>query len=414
MPGHARKDIVREGEVATYHCWSRVVQKAFLCGYDPESDRDFEYRRDWIENLLAYQASVFALDVGNFNVLSNHAHTILRTRPDIAATWSDEEIDSLLGMPEKLQKIRRDLSSLSWFMARWKEPIARICNAEMDRAGHFWEARFGSRELLDDAAVLACSIYVDLNQIQAGMANSLEDSRHSSIRNRILAAKRREAQTSREEFERQNPTGLYLFPENEAETLFEDCWLAPICSDGPLLTTASLEGSSPVSGTTDTDSQASVDPTPTPNSPVGVPTADHSASQEPDTEEASQPSPSPARRLTRRRASDSPIIDVPWPEYLRVLESVAAFTSSGEPGSMTAAGRAGPDGPLEEVLTRWGINAQAWLTEFQHLDHRCWRALGAAHQMLRCAGEVAQRWFHGIGWCREVFIGSESSVDTCT
>ena len=54
MPAHARKDIVREGEVATYHCWSRCVQKAFLCGYDPETGRDFHYRCGWIEDLLAY------------------------------------------------------------------------------------------------------------------------------------------------------------------------------------------------------------------------------------------------------------------------------------------------------------------------------------------------------------------------
>ena len=92
MPGNARKDIVRAGEVATYHCWSRCVQRAFLCGEDPVTGRDFNYRRSWIEDLLAYQAGVFAVDVGNYNLLSNHAHTILRTRPVIAAQWSAEEL----------------------------------------------------------------------------------------------------------------------------------------------------------------------------------------------------------------------------------------------------------------------------------------------------------------------------------
>ena len=92
MPGNARKDIVRAGEVATYHCWSRCVQRAFLCGEDPVTGRDFNYRRSWIEDLLAYQARVFAVDVGNYNLLSNHAHAIPRTRPDIAAQWSAEEL----------------------------------------------------------------------------------------------------------------------------------------------------------------------------------------------------------------------------------------------------------------------------------------------------------------------------------
>jgi hypothetical protein len=206
MPGHARKDLVREGEVATYHCWSRCVQRSFLFGVDPLTGRDFSHRRGWAEDLLAYQAGVFAVDVGNYNLLSNHAHNILRTRPDIAATWSheelalrwkrawpelrsgqwvrepkDQEIEQLLGDPQKLEWIRRNLSSLSWFMARVREPIAKICNKEMKTTGHFWEARFGCRELLDNAAVASGSIYVDLNQIRAGLANSLEESQYSAI-----------------------------------------------------------------------------------------------------------------------------------------------------------------------------------------------------------------------------------------
>ena len=76
MPANARKDIVRAGEIGTYHCWSRCVQRAFLCGYDPVTERDFDCRRGWIESLLAYLAGVFALDVGNFNILSNHLHAL--------------------------------------------------------------------------------------------------------------------------------------------------------------------------------------------------------------------------------------------------------------------------------------------------------------------------------------------------
>ena len=92
MPGCARKEIVRDGEVATYHCWSRCVQRAHLWGFDRETGQDFDHRRAWAEDLLAYQARVFAIDVGNFNLLSNHAHHILRTRPDIAESWSHEEL----------------------------------------------------------------------------------------------------------------------------------------------------------------------------------------------------------------------------------------------------------------------------------------------------------------------------------
>ena len=85
MPGYARSEIVREGEIGIYHTWSRCVQKAFLCGWDPESNMDFDHRRDWIKSLLKYQASVFAVDLGNYSILSNQQHLIVRTRPDIAA-----------------------------------------------------------------------------------------------------------------------------------------------------------------------------------------------------------------------------------------------------------------------------------------------------------------------------------------
>ena len=92
MAGCARREIVREGEIGVYHTWSRCVQRAFLCGQDPLTGHNYDYRRNWIERLLEYQAGVFAVDVGNYAILQNHEHLIARTRPDIAALWSDEEV----------------------------------------------------------------------------------------------------------------------------------------------------------------------------------------------------------------------------------------------------------------------------------------------------------------------------------
>jgi hypothetical protein len=458
MPGYARKDLVREGEVATYHCWSRCVQRSFLCGYDPLTGRDFSYRRRWAEDLLAYQAGVFAVDVGNYNLLSNHAHNILRTRPDIADTWSheelalrwklawpefldgqwireptDQEVEALLGLPEKLEWIRRNLSSLSWFMARWKEPIAKVCNKEMKTSGHFWEARFGCRELLDDPAVTSCSIYVDLNQLRAGLAGSLEESQYSAICRRILAAKQREAEVSREEFEQDDPDGLYAFSRTEAEALYADCWLSPITADGPLLTADSLRSGLLPANPTPSNAIPSSLTSATPSTPVeqgavvqaaethggneeaqGPGQSDSSALSGSVAEEELPSSPAKSRRLTRRRASDAAIIDIPWPEYLRVVKAVAALASSDQQDSATtsAAGE-----QLEEVLARWGVNPQAWLAQLEQLDHRCTRALGAAHRMVQRAAEVAQQWLQGISLCREIFADMsppDSSSDEFT
>ena len=55
----------------------------------------------------------------------------------MVAAPTDEEIEQLLADPEKLKKSRTGLSSLSWFMARWKEHIAWLANNQMDRRGHF-------------------------------------------------------------------------------------------------------------------------------------------------------------------------------------------------------------------------------------------------------------------------------------
>ncbi len=209
--GLPRSRYVQENQEAFYHCFCRCVRRAFLSGFDPVTNQDFSHRKAWIVDRMRYLAGIFAIDVCAFAVLANHYHNILRTRPDIAASWSDREvatrwlqlcprkprskgkpvpsiedqITALLSSPHRIAQLRQRLCSLSWFMGRLNEFIARAANADDKVKGRFWESRFKCQVLLDDIALLACMAYVDLNLIRAGLAATPEDSDFTSIQERI-------------------------------------------------------------------------------------------------------------------------------------------------------------------------------------------------------------------------------------
>jgi len=252
MARKKRSEVFVPSEIAIVHTICKVIRRCMLMGYDKVTKKNYDHRKDWIENELKRLASYFAVDVLAFSILSNHVHQVLRSRPDIVETWSDREvakrwltlcptvaqdkesvrkqkqaakakraelqkaatensandlaasagattdtgfpfaiepsepaINMIVNNAKELKAIRLRLSNISWWMRLMCQRIAQRANAEEEDEGKFWRGRFKGIRLMDEAAILACTAYVDLNVIRAALAETLEGSDYTSAQRRI-------------------------------------------------------------------------------------------------------------------------------------------------------------------------------------------------------------------------------------
>ena len=89
VQGRPRRNVVDDDHVGVYHVWSRCVRRAWLCGQDPLTGKDWRHRKAWFFERLQELTAIFAIDACVWAILANHYHLILRNRPDLAAQWSD-------------------------------------------------------------------------------------------------------------------------------------------------------------------------------------------------------------------------------------------------------------------------------------------------------------------------------------
>lgn len=200
----ARRDLVDPSITRWYHTVSRCVRRICLLG------EGYEHRKRWIQERLELLSSIFAVSVGGFSAMDNHLHVVCRLDPERAEGWSDEEVvrrwgrlyppRNKKGQPLEVSQAwidakrkdakwlavaRQRLMDLGWFMKSLKEPLARMANKEDGCTGAFFEGRYKSIALLDDEAVLATAIYVDLNPLAAGAVSAPEQSEYTSIKSRV-------------------------------------------------------------------------------------------------------------------------------------------------------------------------------------------------------------------------------------
>jgi REP element-mobilizing transposase RayT len=210
----ARKSLISLRETPYYHCVARCVRRAWLWGRDEYAGKDYSHRKQWVIDRLRELSSVFAVDICAFAVLSNHYHVVLYVDTIRAKGWSDDQVmkhwQRLFRLPTLIERYQRGeatslaeqdaaqkiislwrarLMDVSWFMRSLNEHLARRANQEDGCTGRFWEGRFKSQALLDEAGILTAMAYVDLNPIRAGIANTPETSEFTSVFERIRALK---------------------------------------------------------------------------------------------------------------------------------------------------------------------------------------------------------------------------------
>jgi len=346
--GLARSAYVKEGQEGVFHCFCRCVRRAFLCGIDPVTQRDYSHRKSWLVDRLRQLAAIFAIDVCAYAVMDNHYHTVLRTRPDLVALWSDREvatrwltlfpphrrkkdkanpptdkqISALAHNRKRIARLRKRLSSLSWFMGRLNEFIARAANKEDDVTGRYWESRFKCLALLDDAAIAACMAYVDLNPIRAGLSASPEESDFTSIQQRLRAW--------HQEMIEQTSIAKRDTPIQAVSTPIPDStdWLCPIRSEA------------------------------------------------------------------QRRG----ILQITTAEYFDLVDKSGRLLRSGKRGSI--------DADLAPILLRVGIKPDAWVDTMSRFESRFRLAAGLLSSLRRFADQIGRKWLVGLTSARTAFAAS--------
>ena len=84
-----RKSQISLEDTPYYHCVTRCVRRAFLCGEDKATGKSYEHRRQWVEDKLLTLAQIYCIDICAYAVMSNHTHVVLHVDEKEAKSLSE-------------------------------------------------------------------------------------------------------------------------------------------------------------------------------------------------------------------------------------------------------------------------------------------------------------------------------------
>jgi hypothetical protein len=271
---------------------------------------------------------------------------------------ADCDINRIVSNPARLAVIRERLARLSWLMRSLSEPIARRANRADQCTGRFWEGRFKSQALLDESAILACSVYVDLNPIRAGVAPTPDESEYTSAFDRIEslpAVNPPTIESNQTEAAEVPMVGSHGVPVPTEERR-PDSWLCGLTlAEGPVET-----------------AQARCVP--------AEPTAQEQGPEAMESEHRMD-------RCRARRASDQGYLPMDLERYLELLDWTGRQLGAVSQGTIPA--------PPAPILERLGINSEGWVETVRRFGSWFKTAVGRGRSLRDLAERRGKAWLQG-------------------
>ncbi len=191
-------------DAGSFHIISRVAGGELLF---TESDKEFFLK------LLERFAAGFFLEIHAFSIMSNHFHILATGLEREARQASKDELfrryrlmygkdseppagtynSSYQLIPDAdggEERLRQRLGTISRFVQELKQSFSRWYNKSYGRFGYLWGDRFKGVIVSKGEAQLACSAYIDLNPVRAGMVQKPEDYRWCSLGLRVRSPNR--------------------------------------------------------------------------------------------------------------------------------------------------------------------------------------------------------------------------------